>query len=62
MDLEIIELRNKIIEDLNGANVPITVKKYVLAEVLNAVSQATENEIAKQLKAREDTKNDVQQD
>lgn len=47
MDLEIRRLKEKLISTLNESEIPIEVKRYVLADVYRAVEQKA-NEIVDQ--------------
>ena len=44
-------LREKIINDLNEAELPIEVKRLVLKEILSAVNDTADNEIGKEREA-----------
>ena len=68
MNLEIRKFRQKIVNDINEAELPIEVKRLVLKEVMSVVNETADNQIAKEqemLKADEEVKTDeqsVQQD
>lgn len=70
MNLEIRKFRQKIVNDINEAELPIEVKRLVLKEVMSVVNETADNEIAKEQeiltqKANEEVKTDeqsVQQD
>ena len=68
MNLEIRKFRQKIVNDINEAELPIEVKRLVLKEVMSVVNETADNQIAKEqemLKADEEVKIDeqsVQQD
>lgn len=49
MDLEIRNLKNKVISDLNEAVLPMEVKRLVLAEILRDVSAYADQVIAEQI-------------
>lgn len=53
MDLTIVNFREKLVQDINEAQLPLEVKRMVLSELLYEVTKATEEVIQKQ---KEETK------
>lgn len=49
MDLEIKLLRKKLIDLLNDSNLPMEVKRLLLAEILAEVKEATDKVIQEQI-------------
>ena len=53
MDLTIVNFREKLVQDINEAQLPLEVKRMVLSELLYEVTKATEEVVQKQ---KEETK------
>lgn len=53
MDLTIVNFREKLVQDINEAQLPLEVKRMVLSEILYEVTKATEEIIQQQ---KEETK------
>lgn len=59
-DLKVQDFKEKIIEDINSCELPLSVISYVLSDVSIIVKRSLENEIANQKQEREQLLNETQ--
>lgn len=54
-DLKVHEFKQKLIEDINNADIPLTVLNYVLKDINSMIEKTLNEQLKAQIKERDNT-------